>query len=86
MMSIGTLSAYSVVALCVLILRYRPNGSELNDSVQKEELIKKAAFDFQNDPKNSPTFKDLLHCAFKPAKTCNYASSRIVNWLTGLAG
>ncbi len=80
MMSIGTLSAYSVVALCVLILRYRPNGSELNDSVQKEELIKKAAFE------NSPTFKDLLHCAFKPAKTCNYASSRIVNWLTGLAG
>ncbi len=80
MMSIGTLSAYSVVALCVLILRYRPNGSELNDSVQKEELIKKAAFE------NSPTFKDLLHCDFKPAKTCNYASSRIVNWLTGLAG
>lgn len=78
MMSIGTLLAYSVVALCVLILRYRPSATD-TDSTQSEELIKKPTL-----PNYS--FKSLLHVLLKPPIACNNHSARLVNWLTAFAG
>ncbi|XP_030648769.1 cationic amino acid transporter 2 [Chanos chanos] len=50
MMSIGTLFAYTLVAICILILRYQedPSGSDENHPVQKWSLL---------HPPSSPTAK-----------------------------
>lgn len=80
MMSIGTLMAYSVVAICVLILRYRPSAID-KDFPQSEELIKKPL----SEQDETFTLKEMWDVLLKPPKVCCNLSSKVVNWLSLLA-
>ena len=83
MQSIGTLMAYSVVAVCVLILRYRPdeeeaNESDLNASGGDEPTTKSLLFGQSNEP--------LMKRLFYPTKNCTHATASLVNILSLLSG
>ena len=80
MQSIGTLMAYSVVAVCTLILRYRPDDDDLNDS------------DLANDEATTRSLlfghsaESLVKRLFNPNKNCTHASAGLVSVLSSLTG
>lgn len=81
MMSIGTLMAYSITALCVLILRYRPFERD-NDEQQPEAThssVLATWFGHLNG-------QSLLARLFRPNTPCSHFNSRLVNLLTFLCG
>ncbi|XP_061104514.1 cationic amino acid transporter 2-like [Conger conger] len=62
MMSIGTLFAYTLVAVCILILRYQDDCTEDSNNIQKTETSSKLSFLYPPSHPTSETSKNVSTC------------------------
>ncbi|XP_061682990.1 high affinity cationic amino acid transporter 1-like [Syngnathoides biaculeatus] len=86
LMSIGALLAYTLVAACVLVLRYKPDGKPPHEMTPQEEMTTKGDIDIQGQENLYSTIRCLVfHPDEEPTPRSGFAVTVCTSLLVALA-